>query len=213
MHALIALWFGWVRDWGYLGVIILMALESTVIPVPSEVVIPPAAYWVTQGHMTLTGVILAGTLGSFLGSAISYWVARLLGRFAVTKYGKRFLVTEEKLARAERFLQRYELGGVFFARLLPVVRHLISIPAGILRMGFMRFSVLTVCGSALWCGVLAWIGARVSERNPGLIDNPEAMIHAVKHESLWFVLAVAALAVLYALTMRLTASRVSEAGR
>ena len=71
MHALIALWFGWVRDWGYLGVIVLMALESTVLPVPSEVVIPPAAYWVSQGHMTLTGVILAGTLGSFLGSAIS----------------------------------------------------------------------------------------------------------------------------------------------
>ncbi len=213
MHALIALWFGWVRDWGYLGVIVLMALESTVLPVPSEVVIPPAAYWVSQGHMTLTGVILAGTLGSFLGSAISYWVARLVGRFAVAKYGKRFLVTEEKLARAERFLQRYELGGVFFARLLPVVRHLISIPAGILRMGFMRFSILTISGSALWCGVLAWMGARVSERNPGLIDNPEAMIHAVKHESLWFVLAVAALALLYALTMRLTANRVSESGR
>lgn len=213
MHALIALWFGWVRDWGYLGVIVLMALESTVLPVPSEVVIPPAAYWVSQGHMTLTGVILAGTLGSFLGSAISYWMARFVGRFAVTKYGKRFLVTEEKLARAERFLQRYELGGVFFARLLPVVRHLISIPAGILRMGFMRFSILTISGSALWCGVLAWMGARVSERNPGLIDNPEAMIHAVKHESLWFVLAVAALALLYALTMRLTANRGSEAGR
>ena len=213
MHALIALWFGWVRDWGYLGVIVLMALESTVLPVPSEVVIPPAAYWVSQGHMTLTGVILAGTLGSFLGSAISYWVARFVGRFAVAKYGKRFLVTEEKLARAERFLQRYELGGVFFARLLPVVRHLISIPAGILRMGFMRFSILTISGSALWCGVLAWMGARVSERNPGLIDNPEAMIHAVKHESLWFVLAVAALALLYALTMRLTANRVSESGR
>ena len=213
MHALFALWFGWVRDWGYLGVIVLMALESTVLPVPSEVVIPPAAYWVSQGHMTLTGVILAGTLGSFLGSAISYWVARLVGRFAVAKYGKRFLVTEEKLARAERFLQRYELGGVFFARLLPVVRHLISIPAGILRMGFMRFSILTISGSALWCGVLAWMGARVSERNPGLIDNPEAMIHAVKHESLWFVLAVAALALLYALTMRLTANRVSESGR
>jgi len=80
-------------------------------------------------------------------------------------------------------------------------------------MGFMRFSILTISGSALWCGVLAWMGARVSERNPGLIDNPEAMIHAVKHESLWFVLAVAALALLYALTMRLTANRVSESGR
>lgn len=211
MHALIALWFGWVRDWGYAGVVILMALESTVFPVPSEVVIPPAAYWVSLGHMTLSGVIFAGTLGSFLGSAASYWVARWVGRFAVTKYGKRFLVTEEKLERSERFLQRYGAGGVFFARLLPVVRHLISIPAGILRMGFLRFSALTVLGSALWCGVLAWLGARVSERNPGLIDNPEEMIKAVKHESLWFVGAVLVLAVLYVVTMRLTSRRADPA--
>lgn len=213
MHSLIALWFGWVRDWGYGGVVLLMALESTVVPVPSEIVIPPAAYWVSQGHMTLLGVVLAGTLGSYLGSAVSYWVARGVGRFAVAKYGKRFLVTEEKLERAERFLQRYGAGGVFFARLLPVVRHLISIPAGILRMGFLRFSVFTIVGSALWCGVLAWLGARVSERNPGLIDSPEEMIHAVKHESLSFVGAVAVLAILYVVTMRLTSRRVSEAAQ
>lgn len=208
MHSLIALWFGWVRDWGYAGVVVLMALESTILPVPSEVVIPPAAYWVSMGHMTLSGVILAGTLGSFLGSAASYWVARGVGRFAVAKYGKRFLVTEEKLERAELFLQKYGAGGIFFARLLPVVRHLISIPAGILRMGFLRFSLLTIFGSAIWCSVLAWLGARVSERNPGLIDNPDAMISAVKHESLSFVGAVVVLAVLYGVTMRLT-SRVS----
>jgi membrane protein DedA with SNARE-associated domain len=210
MHALIALWFGWVRDWGYAGVVVLMALESTIVPVPSEVVIPPAAYWVAQGHMSLLGVVLAGTLGSFLGSAASYWVARGVGRFAVTTYGKRFLLTEEKFERAERFLQRYGAGGVFFARLLPVVRHLVSIPAGILRMGFLKFSVFTIVGSALWCGVLAWLGARVSERNPGLMDSPEDMIHAVKHESLSFVGAVVVLAVLYVVTMRLTARRSVE---
>ena len=210
MHALIALWFGWVRDWGYAGVVVLMALESTIVPVPSEVVIPPAAYWVAQGHMSLLGVVLAGTLGSFLGSAASYWVARGVGRFAVTTYGKRFLLTEEKCERAERFLQRYGAGGVFFARLLPVVRHLVSIPAGILRMGFLKFSVFTIVGSALWCGVLAWLGARVSERNPGLMDSPEDMIHAVKHESLSFVGAVVVLAVLYVVTMRLTARRSVE---
>ncbi len=205
MHALIALWFGWVRDWGYAGVVVLMALESTVFPVPSEVVIPPAAYWVSQGHMTLFGVIFAGTLGSFLGSAVSYWGARWAGRLAVAKFGHRFWITEEKLERAERFLQRYGTGGVFFARLLPVVRHLVSMPAGMLRMGFAKFSALTVAGSAVWCAVLAWVGARVAERNPGLIENPEAMIKAVKHESLWFVGGVLLLAVLYGVTMRLTA--------
>ena len=92
-----------------------------------------------------------------------------------------------------------------------MVRHLISIPAGILRMGFLRFSVFTIAGSALWCGVLAWLGARVSERNPGLMDSPEEMILAVKHESLSFVGAVAVLAVLYVLTMRLTSRGAREA--
>jgi len=207
MHALIALWFGWVRDWGYGGVVVLMALESTILPVPSEVVIPPAAYWASQGQMNLYGVVLAGTVGSYIGSALSFLVARWVGRLAIQRYGKRFLLSEEKLDRAERFLQRYESGGVFFARLLPVVRHLISIPAGILRMGFGRFSLMTIAGSALWCGVLAWMGDRVSSRNPGLIDNPEAMISAVKHESLWFVGAVLGLAVLYGVTMRLTAKK------
>jgi membrane protein DedA with SNARE-associated domain len=205
MHALIALWFGWVRDWGYGGIIVLMAMESTIFPVPSEVVIPPAAYWVNEGHMTLFGVILAGTLGSYLGSALTYWLARWVGRAAVVGLGRRFLITEEKIERAERFLQRYEAGGVFFARLLPVVRHLISIPAGIFRMKFGAFSVMTIVGSALWCSVLAWMGARMAQRNPGLIEDPEKMIAAMKHESLWFVLMVLGMAALYALTMRLTA--------
>ncbi len=207
MHALIALWFGWVRDWGYAGVIVLMAMESTIFPVPSEVVIPPAAYWASQGHMTLFGVIVAGTVGSYIGSALTYWLARYVGRMAVVRFGQRLLITEEKLERAERFLQRYEAGGIFFARLLPVVRHLISIPAGIFRMNFGAFSAMTIVGSALWCGVLAWMGARVAERNPGLIEDPEKMIAAVKHESVWFVLAMLGMAALYALTMRLTAKR------
>ena len=207
MHALIALWFGWVRDWGYGGIIVLMAMESTIFPVPSEVVIPPAAYWVNQGHMTLTGVIIAGTVGSYIGSALTYLLARWVGRLAVVRFGKRLLITEAKIERAERFLRRYEAGGIFFARLLPVVRHLISIPAGVFRMSFGAFSAMTIIGSALWCGVLAWMGARMAERNPGLIDDPEKMIAAVKHESLWFVLGVLVMAALYTLTMRLTAKR------
>ena len=207
MHALILIWFGWVRDWGYGGVALLMALESTIFPVPSELVIPPAAYWAAQGRMSLVGVVLAGTLGSYLGSAASYWLALWGGRLAVARFGKRLLLSEEKLERAERFLHRYQAGGIFFARLLPVVRHVVSIPAGILRMGFGRFSLMTLSGSAIWCSILAWLGARVSERNPGLIDNPELMIKAVKSESLWFVGAVAGMALLYVLMLRLSARR------
>jgi membrane protein DedA with SNARE-associated domain len=207
MHALILIWFEWLRDWGYVGVAGLMALESTILPVPSELVIPPAAFWASQGRMSLAGVILAGTIGSYLGSAVSYWTALWGGRLAVDRFGKRFLLSREKLDRAERFLHRYEAGGIFFARLLPVVRHVISIPAGVLRMGFGKFSVMTLSGAAIWCSILAWLGARVSERNPGLIDNPEQLVRAVKQESLWIVGAVAGLAVLYLVMLRLSAKR------
>lgn len=207
MHALVALWFGWVRDWGYGGVVLLMALESTILPVPSEVVIPPAAYWAQQGKLNIYGVVLAGTVGSYLGSALMYWLARWMGRVLVVSWGKRFGISEAKLERAEHFVHRYEADGVFFARLLPVVRHLISIPAGIIQMNFAVFSLMTITGSALWCGVLAWFGLRVAQRNPGLIDDPFAMISAIKHESLGFVAAVAVMAALYALTMRLTSAR------
>ena len=99
-----------------------MAMESTIFPVPSEVVIPPAAIVAAtqQGTgMSLVGVVIAGTLGSWFGSAIMYWVARWLGRAAMLRWGKYFLVPPDKFARAEVFMHRYEAGGIFFARLAP----------------------------------------------------------------------------------------------
>ena len=93
MHALIAIWFGWVRDWGYLGIIVLMAMESSIFPVPSEVVIPPAAFLAAEGKMSLWGVVLAGTVGSYLGSAITYWIARWLGRVAIVRWGRYLLIS------------------------------------------------------------------------------------------------------------------------
>src|ERR1043166_3752602 len=114
--------------------------------------------------MSLAGVVIAGTLGSWFGSAIMYWVARWLGRPAVLRWGKYFFVPPDKLARAEVFLRRYEAGGIFFARLLPVIRHLISIPAGIVRMDFLKFSLLTLIGAGAWCSVLAWLGGRVGAK-------------------------------------------------
>src|SRR5204863_7690511 len=88
MHDLIATWFTWVRDWGYWGVIVLMAMESSILPVPSELVVPAAAYWATQGRMTLPAVLLAGTVGTFVGTMIMYAVSRWLGRPLVLRYGK-----------------------------------------------------------------------------------------------------------------------------
>lgn len=207
LHELINTWFHWVTDWGYAGVIVLMAMESSIFPVPSEVVMPPAAFLAAQGKMNLWGVILAGTLGSYLGSAITYGVSRWLGHVFIRKWGKFFLITEEKLKRAEHFAERYEAGGIFFARLLPVVRHLISIPAGFLEMRFGLFSAMTIIGSFVWCSILSWYGKGVAERNPTLMDDPSQLIHTIKHESIWLVAGIAIIGALYFVMMKMTAPK------
>jgi membrane protein DedA with SNARE-associated domain len=209
LHSWIVVWFGLVRDWGYLGIVLLMAMESSIFPVPSEIVIPPAAYWAVQGRYNFWGVILAGTVGSYIGAAATYWVARWVGRPLVIQYGKFFFVPEEKLLRAERWLARYEAGGIFFARLLPVVRHLIGIPAGIVRMNFKVYSLMTIVGSALWCWVLAWFGARVIGDRPELLNDPGQLMDALKDRFHWFVGLMIILVVLYVVVMRLTAKPAS----
>lgn len=207
MHSLLIIWFNWVRDWGYAGVVLLMAMESSIFPVPSEVVIPPAAFWAAQGKMNFWGVILAGTLGSWIGAAVTYWISQWIGRPLLLKFGKYIFVSEEKLLRSERWLERYEAGGIFFARLLPVIRHLISIPAGIVRMPFRTFSLMTVTGSFIWCTILAFYGRKVIGNNPQLLDNPEEMMHFLKSQSISLVAFVAVLCVLYFLVMRLTSGK------
>jgi membrane protein DedA with SNARE-associated domain len=207
MHHLLEVWFGWVLQGGYLGIIVLMAMESSIIPVPSEIVIPPAAFLAARGDLSFTGVIVAGTLGSYIGAAISYWVSLWVGRPLILRFGKYFLIGPDKLERAEVWLSRYEAGGVFFARLLPVIRHLISIPAGIVRMNFWVFSAATIVGSALWCGVLAYLGDKAYRAQPDLINNPDGLLHLIKTQSHWIVLFIAVLAVLYLLVLRLTAKR------
>src|SRR6266702_4793361 len=104
MQHLQELWFGWVLSGGYLGIILLMAMESSIIPVPSEVVIPPAAFLAAQGKINLIGVIAAGTFGSWVGAAITFWISRWLGRVVVVQWGKYVLITEEKLIRAEHWV-------------------------------------------------------------------------------------------------------------
>src|ERR1041384_5965280 len=97
LHGLIAFWFKLLNDWGYLGIVLLMAMESSIFPVPSEVVIPPAAFWASQGKMSFWGVVLAGTFGSWLGSAITYWVSLRVGRAVVLRFGKWVHITPEKI--------------------------------------------------------------------------------------------------------------------
>ena len=205
MHHLLETWFTWVLTGGYTGIIVLMAMESSIFPVPSEIVIPPAAFLAARGDLSFTGVILAGTFGSYLGSAITYWISRAVGRPVIQRFGRFFFITTDKLERAEVWLERYEAGGVFFARLLPVIRHLISIPAGIVRMNFWMFSIVTIVGSALWCAVLAYLGDKAYRAQPDLISNPEGLVQLIKAQSHWIVLFVAVLAILYLLVLRLSA--------
>jgi membrane protein DedA with SNARE-associated domain len=207
LHDLLQVWFGWVRDGGYLGIIALMAMESSILPVPSEIVIPPAAFWAAQGHMTFFGVVLAGTFGSWLGSAISYWVSRWIGRPLILRWGRYVMIKPDGVDRAEHFVQRYGVGGVFFARLLPVIRHLISIPAGITRMSFGVFSLVTTLGAAVWCTVLAWFGGKITAAHPDLMNDPEALMRMVKQEGHWIAIAALVLCALYFLVMRLTSRR------
>ena len=202
---MVQLWFSWVQSGGDWGIIVLMAMESSIFPVPSEVVIPPAAYWAVQGKLNFWGVIAAGTFGSWLGAAITYWVARWLGRVIIVKWGRLFLVSEEKLVRAENWVHRYEAGGIFFARLLPVIRHLISIPAGIIRMPFLMFSGMTIAGSAIWCFVLAEFGKRVITEK--MIGDPTQMLVEIKHQSHLIAAGVLGLSVAYFLVMKLTAPK------
>ena len=205
MHSWLAVWFQWVHDWGYPGIIILMAMESSIVPIPSEVVIPPAAYWASQGRYSFAGVVLAGTVGSYIGAAATYWVARWLGRPLLLKYGKYVLLPENKVLRAERWLARYEAGGVFFARLVPVVRHLIGIPAGLVRMPFGVYSAMTIVGAGLWCFVLAWFGGNILGDHPDLTKDPALLVKAMQERSLWIGIFAVLLCALYVLVMKLTA--------
>ena len=192
-----AAWFMHVRDWSYLGVFVLMAIESTVFPLPSELVIPPAAYWAARGELHFGGVVIAATLGSWAGSALSYGAARALGRPLLLRYGRYLLVSESKWLLAERWIRHYATAGVFFARLLPVVRHLVSLPAGAARMPFGRFSAMTLAGSLAWSWVLASFGAQVLGDQADLLQNPAALTLVLKRKLLWFVVAAAVMLSLY----------------
>lgn len=201
-HSLLVLWFEWVRDWGYVGIFILMAMESSIFPVPSEIVIPPAAYYATQGKFTYLGVVLAGILGSLFGSWVTYWAARFFGRPLVLKYGKRIGIKEHQVAWGEVWLIQKGALSLGFCRLIPVIRHVISIPAGILRMRMFPFITATTIGAGIWCIILAYFGVQVLGADPMLLQSPEAFIHQVKSRTLWIVFFVLACFLAYFFTFR-----------
>jgi membrane protein DedA with SNARE-associated domain len=150
---------------GYKLIVLLMAMESSIIPLPSEAVIPPAAHlaYTNQSHLTIVGIIIAGTFGSWIGASVMYWAARLAGRPLVMRYGKLVFISPAKIEGAERWAQHYGAVGIFVSRLLPMVRHLIGIPAGIVRMNYWLYSLYTVLGSGIWCAVLCWAGIKMGQ--------------------------------------------------
>ncbi len=164
---------------------------------------PAAAFLAAQGRLDLSGVLIAGILGSYFGASVMYWVSRWVGRPLILRFGRYAFLTPAKLQEAEHWLNRYEAGGVFFARILPIVRHLISIPAGVVRMNFGTFSLVTVAGSALACGILAYLGDKAYRLEPQLLSDPDALVHFVRSQSSWILIVVGIFAVLYILTMRL----------
>ena len=202
LKGLIDWYLGALDSGGYPLIVLLMAVESSILPLPSELVIPPAAILAhNQGRFSLAGIVLAGTLGSWIGASVMYAVARWAGRPLLLKHGKYFLITPEKIHAAEIWCAHFGSIGVFVSRLLPVVRHLIGIPMGIAKMNFKLYSLFTLAGSALWCSVLAWLGQAVGQ-------HPELLTGSL-HRFAGLVLALAAVlgAVYYVFVQRVAIRR------
>ncbi|MDZ4186173.1 MAG: DedA family protein [Desulfuromonadales bacterium] len=190
MHALLNWLVETIGNLGYPGIFLLMAMESSIVPVPSELVMPPAGYLAQQGKMHIGLAILAGTVGSLVGAYANYFAAQYLGRPLLYRYGKYVLISPEKLQRMETFFQRHGEISTFIGRLLPVIRHLISIPAGLSGMNHLRFSLYTLAGAGIWCTILAWIGY--------VIGQNQQLIMQYSHQALlWVVVASGALIVGY----------------
>lgn len=195
MHDLLRELIDWyvrsLESGGYPLIVLLMAIESSIVPLPSELVIPPAAHLAyTKGDLSLTGIVLAGAIGSWIGATAMYWAARWAGRPLVLRFGKYVLISAAKVEQAERWSARYGSFGIFASRLLPVVRHLIGIPAGIVRLNYFKFSLYTLLGSGLWCAVLCWVGIEAGQ-------NEALMRGELKAITFWAVGALAVLGAIY----------------
>lgn len=190
LHTLVNWLLETIGSMGYPGIFLLMAMESSVIPVPSELVMPPAGYLIHQGQMHWLPVILSGTFGSLAGAYANYFAAHYLGRPLILKYGRYVLIPPDKFERVESFFLRHGEISTFIGRLLPVVRHLISIPAGVAGMNHLKFSAYTILGAGIWCSILTWIGYAIGQ-------NQELVV-AWSHRALvWVLLACCGLIAVY----------------
>ena len=165
MHEIVEFVVGIAREFGYLGIFIMMFLESTFFPFPSEVAMIPAGILASKAEMNLAVAIFVGTSGSLFGALFNYFLARKYGRVGVLKFGKYFLFNEEKLAKMENFFLEHGSFSTFISRLIPGVRQLVSLPAGLSCMNLGKFSLYTTLGAGLWVTVLALFGYFIGEND------------------------------------------------
>jgi len=149
---------------GYGGIVLLMAIESACIPLPSEIIMPFSGYLVSTGELNLWGVAIAGAIGCVLGSLVAYWVGMYGGRPFIEKYGRYILLSRHDLDIADRWFAKYGEVIVFVSRLLPAIRTFIAFPAGVARMNLTRFVIYTFAGSLPWCLALAYVGQKLGEQ-------------------------------------------------
>jgi membrane protein DedA with SNARE-associated domain len=189
-------------DLGYPGIVALMAMESSILPLPSELVMPPAGYWAAKGQMSFPVALACGVLGSVIGALVNYYGAQLIGRPLIQRYGRYVLLTEQSLLRSERFFAQHGEISTLIGRLFPVIRHLISIPAGLHRMSLPKFVLYTAAGASIWCAILTWIGYFLGQHE-GVLRNVEIHRYVT-----WAVLALIpvslVLILVYALRRRRT---------
>ena len=167
---------------GYGGIIIMMFLESSFFPFPSEVVIPPAGYLSSLGRMNIYLVVATGILGSILGALFNYWLAVRFGRLAILRFGRFFGLNETRFNRVEQLFRRHGNFSTFVGRLIPGVRQYISFPAGLARMPVTPFILYTGLGAGIWIVILAVIGY--------LVGNNQELIKQYSHQSFYYLLPI-----------------------
>lgn len=159
-----------ILDWGYVGVFVLMTIESSFIPFPSEAVLIPAGYLASKGEMHIGMIMLSALGGSMAGAFVNYYLALLLGRKMLRRYGKYFFIKEDALQKMDDYFEKHGHISTFIGRLLPGIRQLISIPAGLARMNLAVFSIYTALGASLWAFILVMLGYTIGE-NQELLDT------------------------------------------
>lgn len=160
---------------GYISVYILMIMESMVFPVPSEAVMPFAGFLIAQKEFTFSGVVVVSTLGSITGSLASYYIGMYGGKPFINRYGKYFLLNNEHLVTTEIFFKNHGQKTIFISRFIPIIRHLISLPAGISRMNVLKFSLYTIIGAGMWNAFLAIIGYKLRQNWDAVMKYSEVL--------------------------------------